>query len=237
MKSEEQGEIKEGALFIADSHYPHHGDEFLILLKKLASGEIVTPQLFLMGDNFDLLFGYNSYIQTFSSEAIVLLQHLSERVEIHYFEGNHDFLLNDIFTNIKIYPRESQPVIFQLNGQRAGLSHGDRYALGWKYDLYCRIQRSRWFFKLLNPFGKWLIDKQISELKQKEICHSMEHFEVRAGEIADAYKDVDLVIEGHYHQAKVIGKYIALPSLACQGQVGMVRDGEVVFESLENIKS
>ncbi len=237
MKSEEQGEIKEGALFIADSHYPHHGDEFLTLLKKLASGEIVTPQLFLMGDNFDLLFGYNSYIQTFSFEAIVLLQHLSERVEIHYFEGNHDFLLNDIFTNIKIYPRESQPVIFQLNGQRVGLSHGDRYALGWKYDLYCRIQRSRWFFKLLNPFGKWLIDKQISELKQKEICHSMEHFEVRAGEIADSYKDVDLVIEGHYHQAKVIGKYIALPSLACQGQVGMVRDGEVVFESLENIKS
>ena len=58
--------IKEQALFIADSHYPHHGDAFLDLLKKLERGEIETPQLFLMGDNFDLLFGHNDYIQTFS---------------------------------------------------------------------------------------------------------------------------------------------------------------------------
>jgi len=234
VKSEEWGEIKEGALFVADSHYPHHGDEFLVLLKKLESGEIVTPQLFLMGDNFDLLFGYNSYIQTFSSEAIAVLQHLSERLDIYYFEGNHDFLLTEIFPNIKVYPRESQPVKFRLNGQRVGLSHGDRYALGWKYDLYCQIQRSRWFFRLLNPFGKWLIDKQMNKLKQKDICHDMEHFEVRVGEIADSYEDVDLVIEGHYHQAKVIGKYISLPSLACQKQVGVVRDRKILFESLES---
>ena len=167
MKSEEWGEIKEEALFVADSHYPHHGNEFLVLLKKLESGEIVTPQLFLMGDNFDLLFGYNTYIKTFSSEAIVLLQHLSERLEIYYFEGNHDFLLSDIFANIKIYPRDSQPVIFQLNGRRAGLSHGDRYALGWKYDLYCRIQRNRWFFKFLNPLGRWLIDMQVNKLSRR----------------------------------------------------------------------
>ena len=195
----------------------------------------MTPQLFLMGDNFDLLFGYNTYIQSFSSEAIMILQHLSEKLDIYYFEGNHDFLLSKIFPHIKVYPRESQPVYFILNEKRVGLSHGDRYALGRKYDLYCRIQRSRWFFKLLNPFGKWLIDNQVSKMKQKNICHDMEHFEVRAGKIADSYKDVDLVIEGHYHQAKVIGKYISLPSLACQGQVGRVRDGEVVFESFESL--
>jgi len=49
--------IKENAIFIADSHYPHHGDDFLTLLKKLDNKEIETQQLFLMGDNFDLLFG------------------------------------------------------------------------------------------------------------------------------------------------------------------------------------
>jgi len=235
VKSEERREIKEGALFVADSHYPHHGDEFLTLLRKLESGEIVTPQLFLMGDNFDLLFGYNDYIQTFSSEAIVLLQDLSKGLEIHYFEGNHDFLLAEIFPKIKVHPRESQPVIFKLNGQRVGLSHGDRYALGLNYDLYCKLLRNRYFLTILKPFEKWLIDDRIAKLKQKEICHAMDHFEVRAVKIIDSYKDVDLVIEGHYHQAKVIGKYIALPSLACQGQVGIVRDGEVVFESYESL--
>ncbi|MBD3794144.1 MAG: UDP-2,3-diacylglucosamine diphosphatase, partial [Campylobacterales bacterium] len=63
--------IKEEALFIADAHYPHHGDEFLQILRQLDSGERQTPQLFLMGDIFDLLFGYNRYVQTFSDEAIL----------------------------------------------------------------------------------------------------------------------------------------------------------------------
>ncbi len=229
--------IQENALFVADSHYPNHGEEFLILLKKLKSGEIVTPQLFLMGDNFDLLFGYNDYIQTFSSEAISLLQQLSLKLEIHYFEGNHDFLLTEIFPNIKIYPRESQPVFFSLNEKRAGLSHGDQYALGWKYDLYCRIQRSRLFFKLLSPFGKWLVDHQISKMKQKNICRPMRNFEMRVEAILAHYGDADLAIEGHYHEGKIIGRYISLPSLACQGQAGVVRNGKLVFESLKNYTS
>jgi UDP-2,3-diacylglucosamine hydrolase len=44
-----------------------------------------------------------------------------------------------------------------------------------------------------------------------------------------SYAEVDLVIEGHYHQAKVVGKYISLPSLACQGEVAAVREGELLF--------
>jgi len=95
--------IKEQALFIADSHYPHHGDAFLDLLKKLESGELQTSQLFLMGDNFDLLFGHNDYIQTFSKEAIVLLQALSQKLEMYYFEGNHDFCLKDVFPDMHVY--------------------------------------------------------------------------------------------------------------------------------------
>ena len=38
-----------------------------------------------------------------------------------------------------------------------------------------------------------------------------------------------MVIEGHFHQAKVIDKYISLPSLVCQEQVAMVKDGKLVF--------
>jgi len=89
--SENIPEIKEHALFIADAHYPHHGDAFLTLLNDLESKELKTPQLFLMGDIFDLLFGHNHYIQTFSTEAIERLQRLSKTMEIHYLEGNHDF--------------------------------------------------------------------------------------------------------------------------------------------------
>jgi len=222
-------DIKENALFIADSHYPHHGDQFLDLLKKLESGEIHTPQLFLMGDNFDLLFGYNDYIQTFSEEAITLLQKLSQKMEIHYFEGNHDFCLKTLFPDINIYSREDQPVYFKLGEKKVGISHGDRYGVGFAYDLYSKILRNKITLTLLKPFEKAIIDHRMKKLSKKYICHAFEDFEVTVATILEHYQNVDLVIEGHYHQAKVIGRYISLPSLACQGEVAIVQNSKIVF--------
>ena len=115
--------IKEGAIFIADSHYPHHGNDFLALLQKLDNGTVKASQLFLMGDNFDLLFGYNEYIKTFSTEVIEILQDLSLKMEIHYLEGNHDFCLKELFPNINVYSREEQPVFFKLGTKRVAISH------------------------------------------------------------------------------------------------------------------
>ena len=225
--------IKEGALFIADAHYPHHGDELLHLLQHLESGKIVTPQLFLMGDIFDLLFGYNDYIRHFSSEATALLQRLSQKMEIYYFEGNHDFLLKSIFKNINIYPRSMQPLFFDLNGQKIGLAHGDKFALGTLYDLYCFLLRNRWLIKVLKPLDRMIIDDRIARLKRKNICHPMKDFEKRAEEIVTLYPDVDLVIEGHYHQGKRIGSYLSLPSLSCQKQVAVAREGKIVFVEVD----
>ena len=225
-------DIKENALFIADSHYPHHGDQFLELLKKLDNGEIYTPQLFLMGDNFDLLFGYNDYIQTFAKEAINLLQALSQKMEIHYFEGNHDFCLQTLFPDIQVYSREMQPVTFQLGKKTVSISHGDKYATGFGYGLYCKILRSQTTLTLLKPFEKAIIDHRMQKLSEKNICHTFDAFETRVKKILENYQACDLVIEGHYHQAKTLGKYISLPSLACQGRVATVKEAEVVFTTL-----
>ena len=224
--------IQEQALFIADSHYPHHGDAFLDLLKKLDSGEVQTPQLFLMGDNFDLLFGYNDYIQTFSKEAITLLQRLSKKLEIHYFEGNHDFCLEELFPDIRVYSREEQPVMFQLRDKKVAISHGDKYATGMVYDLYCRILRNKKTLTFLKPFEKTIIDHRMKKLSQKHICFNFIGFEKRVEQILEHYHEADLVIEGHFHQCKTLGKYVSLPSLACQGMVGIVEEGEMHFKTL-----
>ena len=223
--------IQEGALFIADSHYPHHGDTFFKLLQKIYSKEIETPQLFLMGDNFDLLFGHNDYIQTFCAEAIALLQKLSKIVEIHYFEGNHDFCLFELFPDIQVYSREQQPVSFGLEGKQVALSHGDKYVTGFGYDLYCKVLRNKVTLTLLKPFQKAIIDHRMEKLSRKHICPHFHDFEQRAEHILEHYKDAELVIEGHFHQAKVFEKYISLPSLACQGEIAVVRDGKICFET------
>jgi len=221
--------IKEHAIFIADSHYPHHGDDFLKLLKKIEKKEIQTQQLFLMGDNFDLLFGHNDYIQTFAEEAIALLKKLSQSIEIHYFEGNHDFCLKNIFTNMNVYSRDEQPIVFELNNKKVAISHGDKYVTGFGYDLYCKILRNKITLNLLKPFGKAIINHRMKKLSQKHICHTFEGFEKRVEAILAHYEDVDLVIEGHFHQSKVVGKYISLPSQACQHMVAVIKEGEVVF--------
>jgi len=223
--------IQENAIFIADSHYPHHGDDLLILLQKIESGAVATPQLFLMGDNFDLLFAYNTYIQTFSKEVITLLQRLSKTLEIHYLEGNHDFCLSALFPDIMVYSREAQPVFFILNGKKVAMSHGDKYATGFAYGLYCKVMRNKHTLMLLKPWEKYIIDDRMVKLSKKNICHHFEGFEKRVEQILASYETCDLVIEGHYHQAKIFGKYISLPSQACQHQVAVVEEGEIVFKS------
>jgi UDP-2,3-diacylglucosamine hydrolase len=222
--------IKENSLFIADAHYPHYGDDFFKILKMIKRGDIKTSQLFLMGDIFDLLFGYNEYIKSFSQEAIELLQELSKTIEMYYIEGNHDFCLEEVFPNIKVYTRQVQPIQFRLDNQIVYLSHGDLYEMGFGYNLYSKLLRNRVFLTILRPFEKQIINFQISRLKTKNICHKFKRFEKRATKISKYYPKETLIIEGHFHQAKIFKNYISLPSLACQKQIGVILNQKLIFK-------
>jgi UDP-2,3-diacylglucosamine hydrolase len=228
-------QIEEKALFIADAHYPHYGDVFLKILEGLDSGELKTPQLFLMGDIFDLLFGYSEYIQTFSKKAINLLQKLSTSMEIYYLEGNHDFCLKSLFPNINIYSRAEQPVEFRLNGQTIYLAHGDLYETGLGYDLYSKLLRDKTTLTLLKTFEKQIVDYQINRLKTKKICSNFIGYESRFEKIRRHYPKDTLIIEGHFHQGVVYKNYISLPSLACQGEVGVIVNGKILFKTYNSL--
>ena len=227
--------IKENALFVADAHYPHHGEEFLTLLKNIQNNTIKTPQLFLMGDIFDLLFGHNNYIQTFSKKAIELIHELSKNIEIIYVEGNHDFCLKEIFPYVKVYSREEQPVHYKLDKQNVYLSHGDLHKTGFGYNLYSKILRKKTTLTLLKPFEKQIIDYRIKKLKAKKICGNFIGYETKFDAIRSQYPENSLIIEGHFHQGLVHENYVSLPSLACQGKVGVIKKGEVVFSMLSSV--
>jgi len=224
--------IKEGALFIADAHYPHHGSDFLKILNQLQDNSKSPSQLFLMGDIFDLLFGHNEYIKTFSQEGITLLNKLSEKLEIIYLEGNHDFCLKEIFPNITVYSREEQPVKFNLNNQTVYLSHGDKYQTGLSYDLYSKFLRRKATLTLLRPFEKSIINHRIGKLKQKNICGDFTTYKRRFNSIRSHYPKKALIIEGHFHQGLTYKNYISLPSLACQRQVAIIKESSLVFVTL-----
>ena len=222
--------IKQGAIFVADSHYNQKNKQFLVFLQKLNNKEIITTQLFLMGDMIDFISGESRYFVRQNSEVIELLNILSKEIEIIYLEGNHDYNLKTIFPNIKVIKRENQPLFAKLKDKTVCLSHGDNF-INWKYDLYCKFIRNTIFLRFMNLIDfNFVISKKIEDtLLKKSICHKIKNFrEIVEKRVANYNSDI--IVEGHYHQGKTYiiddKKYINIPSLCCQNQYVVISDLE-----------
>lgn len=219
--------IKEGAIFIADSHENENRKNFLRFLYALKNGEIKTPQLFLMGDMFDFLAAQCEFFVKFYEPYIDVINEISEKTEIYYFEGNHDFNLAPLFKNVKTYPIGAQPVKFASKCQKCVfIAHGDIFLpLVAKYAL--RFLRVKIFLKTMNFFDKFLnfrLSKRIlNKLKQKILDYKIPNFKELAEAKVYRYNGLckaDIVIEGHYHQGDIFElgsqKYVNVPSFACE---------------------
>ncbi len=229
--------IKNDAIFVADSHFNQKNKELLSLLKKIESNDIVTSQLFLMGDIFDFISGESRYFIKQNQEVITLLNKLALKIKIVYLEGNHDYNLQSVFPNIKVIKRENQPFFAKLeDGKTVALSHGDNF-INWKYDAYCKFIRNTWFLKFMNFIDfNYFISKKIEEkLVQKNICHKITNFENIVKRRVQNY-DTQIIIEGHYHQGKEYliddKRYINIPSLCCQKEYVKLSEIEFRRESL-----
>lgn len=227
--------IKEGAIFVADSHFNEKNREFLQFLKKIENQEIQTSQLFLMGDIIDFISSECKFFIKQNSEVITLLNKLSKNMQIVYLEGNHDYNLQELFSNIKIVKRENQPLIGKFEDKTISLAHGDNF-INWKYDLFCKVVRNRFFLKFMNFIDiNFYISKKINNaLLGKNICHKMRNFEEIVFKRLKNY-DTNIVIEGHYHQGGNYifdnKKYINIPSLCCQKKYTRVKNSN--FEEVD----
>ena len=223
----EQIVVKSGAIFIADSHENENRENFWHFLCALKSGEIKTSQLFLMGDMFDFLAGECEFFVKFYERYVRAIDELGEKMEIYYFEGNHDFNLARLFKNVKVYPIGAQPVKFASEyDQSVLIAHGDIFLpFVAKYAL--RFLRVKIFLKTMNFFDKFLnfrLSKQIlNKLKRKILDYKIPNFKELAEAKVYRYNGLckaDIVIEGHYHQGDIFElgsqKYVNVPSFACE---------------------
>ena len=85
---------------------------------------------------------------------------------------------------------------------------------------------------LLKVFDKKIINHRINKLKRKRICGEFEGYRKRFDSIIEEYPKNSLIIEGHFHQARIYKNYISLPSLACQGEVGVIKNQELLFMNI-----
>jgi len=220
--------LKNGALFVADVHYhPKLREEFVSFLERLEA-----PQLFLMGDIFDLLVGGVEATLTQNAPLIQVLNQWCKNKECYYLEGNHDFLLADIFPNIRVVDRFAQPLLVHAGSKRVALAHGDIHIDG-LYRRYIEALQSPKLISFLNFLDRYVpISRKIQHYNaSKDLCRVIEDFQSIAQKRVEYY-DVDIVIEGHYHQRCRCSfgqkEYINLPAFACTQEV-LVWDGEFSF--------
>ena len=243
----EQIVIKSGAIFIADSHENENRENFWHFLCALKNGEIKTPQLFLMGDMFDFLASECEFFVNFYERYVRAIDELGEKMEIYYFEGNHDFNLAPLFKNVKAYPIGAQPVKFASEyDQSVLIAHGDIFLpFVSKYAL--RFLRVKIFLKTMNFFDKFLnfrLSKQIlNKLKRKILDYKIPNFKNLAEAKMrryNAFYEADVVIEGHYHQGEqyTIGKqkYINIPSFACEQSYFVVEYDQNIKFARKSVK-
>ncbi|MGZ5208399.1 MAG: metallophosphoesterase [Sulfuricurvum sp.] len=227
--------LYEGAILVADSHYATWRTPFIDFLSALEKGEIYTPQLILMGDNFDLLFGPVIQTLRLNQKAIDLLNRLSLKIPILYLEGNHDFQLSSVFPNIRVIDRANQPLILNHNGSDIALLHGDiGVSLG--YRMYTALIRNHVILYGLNilneKFGGLIINTLIKKMKRKNHCKKIENFESIAQRHVGAEWTLgcDMVIEGHYHQNRTFVlesfTYCNLGAFACNERVYSVKSSQ-----------
>ncbi len=216
-------EVKEGAVFVADAHYASYRPLFRVLIQKILAKEIITTQLFLMGDIFDLLMGPISAFRQAEDEIILELKQLSQEIEVIYLEGNHDFQLASLFPHMKVFTLKQQPVPAMFQGKEGLLAHGD-WGEGFSYGLYSTIIRSQVTLKLLELFDR-VFFRKISHLfrlkmESKALCSSFLNFEAYINRKLRKKKLLDgWLIEGHYHQGSsfFVDKlfYHNLEAMAC----------------------
>ncbi len=216
--------LLEGAILLGDAHYSFKHGELLDFLKALRAQTIQTPQLILMGDVFDLLFGGIARTVERNRETVDLINTLSDNIEIIYLEGNHDFNLGAIFPGVTLFPIGSQPVACDYKGEAVALAHGD-FDGPFGYRLYTAVIRNPFVLRTLsviNRLGRqFILNGLDAKLARKEDCQKMTTFEtfIRKHLDRQAMQNYTLFIEGHHHQDTAFEidgcRYVNLPAFAC----------------------
>jgi len=223
-------ELREGACIITDAHYSQKRPQLLAFFQAIYNKEIAVPQLILLGDIFDALFGSITYTCQENREMITLLEAIAKDTEVIYFEGNHDFNLKKVFKNITVFPLAMQPVLASYEGKKIYFAHGD-FDGKMGYKLYTALIRNQAVLYLLwaidTLFNHIILKKLEAYLDKKDDCKELVWFDEFIENRFQKRFACDYFIEGHFHQNKTIlledFTYINLAAFACNQRYFIVK--------------
>lgn len=106
--------------------------------------------VFLLGDLFDFWFEYKTVVPKGFTRTLGKLAELTDSgIPVYYFVGNHDLWMNGYFEEELSIPVYHRPQVFELNGKKFFIGHGDGLGPGDK-----GFKRMKKVFT--NPTAKWM---------------------------------------------------------------------------------
>jgi len=242
-------------VFVSDVHLNEPQSKrygaFLRLLDKVCDDSRITD-LYLVGDIFDIWVGDRKLFQDMHSEALLKIRKAAVDKNIHYFEGNHDFQLGELWKrmNVKTY---SGDATFEIDGERVLIGHGDQ--LDQEDTGYLRL---RCFFRtplmrfLIKVMPQWIVlwigsSMSTTEQKGKPTPEQEKAFQMKWKKWTAALrskKDYDVFICGHHHfRADYKFEYSGKPNRALnlgtwldgEFKVLVYTDGDFVFKTVDQI--
>ena len=168
------------AVFFSDTHLRNGDDERCgLLLSFLRNTTRSGDHLFIVGDLFDFWFSRDGVVYPGFQPVIDELKNLKGRgVQIHLFEGNHDFYLADYFTRdlgIEVF---TDTAIVTLEGINIYIAHGDMVdETDRGYRFLRSVLRSRSFYglqKLLPLKLLWQLARLSSDTSKQHLAKPQE---------------------------------------------------------------
>jgi UDP-2,3-diacylglucosamine hydrolase len=109
-------------LHIGDSDDPLYHSLLALIRTRATSGDTLV----LAGDIFDLFIGNKKYFVEKYSELFKEIRAAAARgVEIHYIEGNHDFLLKGVIQGLPGVHHHGEKVAIEIEKKKFFVAHGD----------------------------------------------------------------------------------------------------------------
>lgn len=184
---------------------------FLHFLLNQDSAELSTTKLYLLGDIFDFwLSGHMTFVRKFQSLIDAIAELKNKGVEVVYFEGNHDFHIDEFWTKKLNIPVYEDAQYMQIEGLTVRIEHGDLINLDdHAYLKYRATIRHPWVEPIghILPgwFWNWFGHKMSRKSRKKtslygkqnraELIEMIHHHAHRSFD----EKPYDLLVAGHMH--------------------------------------
>ncbi len=202
--------------FLSDFHLgaPDH-EQSLVREKKvvafLDSIKDSAAMIFIVGDIFDFWYEYKQVVPKGYVRLLGKLAELTDRgISIHCFVGNHDMWMRGYFEKELNIPVYHHPKVFEWNGKRFYIGHGDGLGPGdHGYKFLKKVFRNplcQWLFGLLHPSWGIGLANYFSRKSREKTGTSDQHFLGEENEWLIIYakemlqkEHFDFLVFGHRH--------------------------------------